>query len=148
MRDPRDQVALQVVLVDEAAPAPGHLVLARLVLLRVADEDVVADRLDPERRVVVRVDQRVQPDEERRYLTTMSEPLQLTVVYEEGEEGFVLARIREVPAAMSQGRTHREARENVLDALRELVLSFLEEGEPAPLGAGASSEPLRVTFAE
>ncbi len=57
----------------------------------------------------------------------------------------MLVRIREVPAAVSQGRTREEARENVLDALRELVLSYLEEGEPSPLPRGASSEPLRVT---
>ena len=77
----------------------------------------------------------------------MSEPLHLTVVYEEGEDGWVIARIREVPAAMSQGRTQEEARENVLDALRELVLSYLEEGEPAPLPKGANSEALKITLA-
>jgi predicted RNase H-like HicB family nuclease len=76
----------------------------------------------------------------------MSEPLQLTVVYEQGEDGFVIARVREVPGAISQGRTREEARENVLDALRELVLSYLEEGEPSPLPEGASTEPLRVTL--
>lgn len=78
----------------------------------------------------------------------MSEPLELTIVYEQGEDGFVLARIREVPAGFSQGRTREEARENVLDALRELVLSYLEEGEPVPLPPGATSEALRVTVAE
>ena len=57
----------------------------------------------------------------------------------------MIARILEVPAAMSQGRTREEARGNVLDALRELVLSYLEEGEPAPLPRGAISEALRVT---
>ena len=75
----------------------------------------------------------------------MSKPLGLTVIYEDGEDGFVLARIREVPGAMSQGRTREEARENVLDALRELVLSYLEEGETGPLPAGARSEALEVT---
>lgn len=78
----------------------------------------------------------------------MSEPLELTIVYEQGENGFVLARIREVTAAVSQGRTREEARENVLDALRELVLSYLDEGERAPLPEGATSEALRVTVAD
>lgn len=73
--------------------------------------------------------------------------MQLTVIYEHGEDGWVVARIREVPAAMSQGKTQEEARENVLDALRELVQSYLEEGEPAPLPEGATSEALRVTLA-
>ena len=77
----------------------------------------------------------------------MSDALRLTVIYEQGEDGWVLARIREVPAAMSQGRTRDEARENVLDALRELVLSYLEEGEPALATAEASTEALTVTIA-
>lgn len=57
----------------------------------------------------------------------------LTVIYSPGDEGWVVARIREFPAAMSQGRTRDEARTNVLDALRELVFSYLEEGEPIPV---------------
>ena len=77
----------------------------------------------------------------------VSAPLHLTVVYEEGESGWVVARIREVPAAMSQGKTRDEARENVLDALRELVLSYLDDGEEAPLPEGASSEELTITLA-
>ena len=77
----------------------------------------------------------------------MSESLQLTVVYEEGEDGYILARVREVPAAISQGRTQEEARDNVLDALRELVLSYLEEGESSPLPEGATVEPVRITLA-
>lgn len=32
------------------------------------------------------------------------------------EDGWIVARILEVPGAMSQGRTREEARENVLDA--------------------------------
>ena len=77
----------------------------------------------------------------------MSESLRLTVIYEQGDDGWVLARIREVPAAISQGRTREEARENVIDALRELALSYLEEGQAAPLPAGATSEALDVTVA-
>lgn len=76
----------------------------------------------------------------------MSEALQLTVVCEEGENGYILARVREVPAAISQGRTHEEARDNVLDALRELILSYVEEGEPSPLPEGATTEPVRITL--
>jgi predicted RNase H-like HicB family nuclease len=75
----------------------------------------------------------------------LSESLQLTVTYEDGEDGFVIARIREVPAAMSQGRTREEARDNVLDALRELVLSYLENDENGPLPEGISAEALNVT---
>ena len=77
----------------------------------------------------------------------MTESLRLTVIYEQGDDGWVLARIREVPAAISQGRTREEARENVIDALRELALSYLEEGQAARLPAGATSEALDVTVA-
>jgi predicted RNase H-like HicB family nuclease len=37
------------------------------------------------------------------------------------EDGWIVARILGVPGAMSQGRTHEEARENVLDALRTVL---------------------------
>jgi predicted RNase H-like HicB family nuclease len=79
-------------------------------------------------------------------LVDVSASLHLTVVYENGESGWVVARIREVPGAVSQGRTQDEARENVLDALRELVLSYLDAGEQLPLPRGASSEELTVTL--
>jgi hypothetical protein len=39
----------------------------------------------------------------------MSESLQVTIVYELGEEGWVIASVPEVPGANSQGRT-RELR--------------------------------------
>jgi predicted RNase H-like HicB family nuclease len=39
----------------------------------------------------------------------MSEPLQVTIVYEQGEEGWVVASIPEVLGAHSQGRTREEA---------------------------------------
>jgi len=37
------------------------------------------------------------------------------------EDGWIVARILEVPGAMSQGRTREEARENTLDALRTVL---------------------------
>jgi predicted RNase H-like HicB family nuclease len=37
------------------------------------------------------------------------------------EEGWIVARVLEVPGAMSQGRTREEARENALDALRTVL---------------------------
>lgn len=75
----------------------------------------------------------------------VSEP-KLSVIYSRGAGGTVVAQIREFPAAMSQGRTREEARENVLDALRELVYSYLEDGEPVPIPPGASIEELHVTL--
>jgi predicted RNase H-like HicB family nuclease len=84
----------------------------------------------------------------------MAHRLRLTVQYEEGQDGWIIARVRELPAAMSQGRNRQEARENVLDALQELALSFLggeptpherDDGETAPHERD-DTEPLEVTI--
>jgi predicted RNase H-like HicB family nuclease len=53
----------------------------------------------------------------------MTETLRMTIAYEEPDEGgWIVARVVEVPGAISQGKTRSEARENVIDALR-LMLS-------------------------
>ena len=52
------------------------------------------------------------------------EQLDLTIVYESGEDGWTIASIPEVRGVHSQGRTREEARANVIDALR-LMLSPL-----------------------
>jgi predicted RNase H-like HicB family nuclease len=70
----------------------------------------------------------------------MSEPLQFTIVYQDGDDGWVVAQVKEVPGAVSQGRTREEARENVIDALR-LMLS------PEPDGTPVDSEALQLTLA-
>lgn len=46
---------------------------------------------------------------------------ELTIVFEPAEEGGYTAFIPEVPGAISEGETVEEAREMVLDALRELT---------------------------
>jgi len=53
----------------------------------------------------------------------VNERLPLTITYEvPDEDGWIVARVVEVPEAISQGRTAKEARENIIDALR-LMLS-------------------------
>ena len=47
---------------------------------------------------------------------------QLTIIFEPAEGGGYTAFIPEVPGAISEGETIDEAREMVLDALRELTL--------------------------
>lgn len=49
-----------------------------------------------------------------------------TVVYEQSD-GWWVAHIAEVPGAISQGRTKEEARDNVLDALNELIAYARDE---------------------
>jgi len=81
-------------------------------------------------------------------VTCVSEPLamQLTVVYEDIEDGWVMATIPEFPGAMSQGRSREEARDNVRDALRELLRSYADDGQPPPAGTGAHRETLELTI--
>ena len=81
-------------------------------------------------------------------MNTMSEPLalKLSVVYREIEDGWIMATIPKFPAAMSQGRTREEARENVRDALRQLLLSYASEGTPPPVDTGSPGEPLELTI--
>ena len=48
--------------------------------------------------------------------------IDFTIAFDEpDEDGWVVARVLEVPGALSQGRTREEARENVLDALRTVL---------------------------
>lgn len=55
----------------------------------------------------------------------------MTIAYDDpDEDGWIVARVVEVPGAMSLGRTRSEARDNVIDALR-LMLSP-DEGESRP----------------
>jgi len=73
----------------------------------------------------------------------MSESLRLTIVYEEGKDGWIVASIPEVPGAHSQGRDRAEARENVIDALRGILeLCFGDHGTTA----AADSESLELVI--
>jgi predicted RNase H-like HicB family nuclease len=74
----------------------------------------------------------------------VNDSLRLTIVYEAGEDGWVVASIPEVPGANSQGRTREEARANVIDALRG-ILELRFGDHPSP--AGADSEPLELIIA-
>jgi predicted RNase H-like HicB family nuclease len=73
----------------------------------------------------------------------MVDPLRLTMTFEEpDEEGWIVARVIEVPGAMSQGRTREEARENLIDALRLM----LTPDDHDPRVADGRSEPLELTL--
>jgi predicted RNase H-like HicB family nuclease len=72
----------------------------------------------------------------------VSEQLDLTIVYEPSEEGWILATIPEIGGVFSQGRTREEARANVIDALR-LMLSPL----PGSHDDGLEREALHLTIA-
>jgi predicted RNase H-like HicB family nuclease len=61
------------------------------------------------------------------------EPLTLTVAFEAVEDGWVQARIVEIPGVITAGRDRAEARELVVDALREYLLAAGHDG-PEALG--------------
>ena len=73
----------------------------------------------------------------------MSESLHLTIAFEDGEDGWIIASITEVPGAHSQGRTREEAREKVIDALRGILELRFGNSQAAPAG---DSEPLELVI--
>ena len=78
------------------------------------------------------------------YRVRVSDSLRVTIVYEPGEEAWVVASIPEVPGAHSQGRTREEARANVIDALRGIL--ELRLGEHPEIGESTDSEPLELVI--
>lgn len=69
----------------------------------------------------------------------------MTIAYEEpDEEGWIVARVIEVPGALSQGRTRVEARENVIEALRLMLAPDADD----PGSDAGRSEPLDLILAE
>lgn len=61
--------------------------------------------------------------------------LRMTIVFENGEDGWIIASVPEVPGTHSQGRTRDEARTNVIDALGTILTpdSDLVDGDAEPL---------------
>ncbi len=71
-------------------------------------------------------------------------PTELAIIFEPGQDGWWIASFPEVPGAFSQGRTREEARENVLDALTELMAA---RREAALRNRGSSSEIEKLSIA-
>jgi predicted RNase H-like HicB family nuclease len=67
----------------------------------------------------------------------------MTIAFDEpDEEGWIVARVIEVPGALSQGRSREEARANVVEALR-LMLS---PDDDDPSVTDERSESLELTL--
>jgi predicted RNase H-like HicB family nuclease len=58
----------------------------------------------------------------------MAASVSLTAIYEPVENGWVQARLREIPAVITCAPTREEAEELLLDAMREYLLSLIEDG--------------------
>jgi predicted RNase H-like HicB family nuclease len=68
----------------------------------------------------------------------MSESVRFTAIYEDAGDGWVMARIAELPEVITQGASEEEAREMVQTALRDW-LEFYVESE-----AGGTVEAKRL----
>lgn len=82
----------------------------------------------------------------RGYPGVVATKLSLTAVFEPVDEGWTQARIVELPAVITAGPTRDEAREMLLDALREYLLSLGQEEAAVEVRDPASSEPLEITL--
>jgi|tagenome__1003787_1003787.scaffolds.fasta_scaffold19317106_2 predicted RNase H-like HicB family nuclease len=58
----------------------------------------------------------------------------LTPVFEDDADGWVMARIAELPEVITAGRDREDAHEMLRDALREYLLFLIEDGRPLPRG--------------
>jgi predicted RNase H-like HicB family nuclease len=57
--------------------------------------------------------------------------IRLTAVFEPGEDGWINARVLELPGANTCARSVEEAKEMLADAVRELVASYADEARRA-----------------
>ena len=55
--------------------------------------------------------------------------ISMSIVYEPVEQGWVQARIEGIPEVITAGRSKEEARELVIDALREYLMSIRGNGD-------------------
>lgn len=76
----------------------------------------------------------------RAYSENMGEPVTLTAVFTPDENGWTMAQLAEWPAVVTCGRTVEEAREMLLDAAREMVASYRDEGREPPIGGGHAEQ--------
>ncbi|HYV93017.1 MAG TPA: type II toxin-antitoxin system HicB family antitoxin [Chitinophagales bacterium] len=59
--------------------------------------------------------------------------MKLTFVIYNGEDGFLIGKIKEIPEVMSQGKTREELKENILDALNTYYDDLRNEGADNPI---------------
>jgi predicted RNase H-like HicB family nuclease len=77
----------------------------------------------------------------------VSESVTFTAIYEPVEDGWVQARLAEIPGVITAAPTRQEAEALLLDALREFLLSFTEpDSADQPPDPQASSGAVNVSF--
>ena len=58
--------------------------------------------------------------------------MRFRVLLERDEDGVYVAKVPELPGCISQGRTRKEALENVKEAIEAYLESLKKHGEPIP----------------
>ena len=66
----------------------------------------------------------------------LSDALTLTAVFTPDADGWTMAQLAEWPAVVTCGRTVEEAREMLIDAARDMIASYRDEGREPPIGGG------------
>jgi predicted RNase H-like HicB family nuclease len=66
----------------------------------------------------------------------MSDSVTLTAVFTPDENGWTMAQLAEWPAVVTCGPTEDEARTMLVDAAREMIASYRDEGREPPIGGG------------
>lgn len=67
-----------------------------------------------------------------------------TAIFEQGDDGWIVATCPEVPGAITQGRTMDEAREMLRDAVHEMLEVMREDAEKELEGRDVVREALEV----
>ena len=70
--------------------------------------------------------------------------MKFTAIIEQGESGWFVGQIEEIPAAISQGETIEELKENLLDALRLILDTNKEITEKEYSGKNVIIEELEL----
>ena len=76
----------------------------------------------------------------------VSDSLTVTAVFTPDENGWTTAQLAEWPAVVTCAPTVEEARAMLLDAAREMIASYHDEGREPPIGGG-HVEPLTIDLA-
>jgi predicted RNase H-like HicB family nuclease len=76
----------------------------------------------------------------------MNGSVTFTAVFSPDENGWTMAQLAERPAVVTCGRTVEEARKMLVDAAREMIASYHDDGREPPIGAG-HVEPITIQLA-
>ncbi len=79
-------------------------------------------------------------------MNAVEELLRLTPVYGQVDGGWTQASLVELPGVITAAPTRDQAKEMLLDALREFLLSFGPVGTATPASVGADALTLTITF--